>query len=98
MYKSPNHSVLLLLLSMYEVAAVEIMVMENLSEDKTKARKKDEDEAVLCSMRTIIYFQANLLVVRVSERYFRTLHLSYVLHVTMIKVTINILHEKVGGI
>lgn len=35
---------------MYEMALAEIMVMENLSEDKDGAMKEDGDEAVLCSM------------------------------------------------
>ena len=35
---------------MYEVAAVEIVVMNNLSEDVDGALKEDGDEAVLYSM------------------------------------------------
>ena len=36
--------------TMYEVTAVEIKVMENLSEDEDGTMKEDGNEAVLCSM------------------------------------------------
>ena len=35
---------------MYEVAAAEIVVMENLSEDEDWSMKENGDEVVLCSM------------------------------------------------
>ena len=62
-------------LHLYEVAAVE---MENVLENEDRVMKEDVDEAVLCSMCKIIYFQNNacdlhVCLFRVSERDFRTL-------------------------
>ena len=52
---------------MHEVAAAEIVVMENLSVDEDKTTKEDGDEAVLyiCNVYNYIFF---LVYARVSDR------------------------------